>query len=148
MRYRRASPRMLVGLSYGACVIPVIFVFGPVWTRPRGGCNSRTTYSVTSPVSAATWRTLQVSSLGMWKRSSEGKYPYRVPESHHPFAVYLTVVYNHCRMECGCLLLRIASVIPYYPFKGIDRFYDIGGLLLHPELFQTTVDILTERYVS
>lgn len=22
---------------------------------------------------------------------------------------------------------RIARTIPYYPFKGIDRFYDIGG---------------------
>ena len=22
---------------------------------------------------------------------------------------------------------RIAKTIPYYPFKGIDRFYDIGG---------------------
>lgn len=22
---------------------------------------------------------------------------------------------------------RIAQTIPYYPFKGIERFYDIGG---------------------
>lgn len=22
---------------------------------------------------------------------------------------------------------RIARTIPYYPFKGIERFYDIGG---------------------
>lgn len=24
---------------------------------------------------------------------------------------------------------RIARTIPFYPFKGIDRFYDIGGIL-------------------
>lgn len=41
---------------------------------------------------------------------------------------------------------RIAAAIPYYPFKGIDRFYDISGLLLEPALFQRTVDILMERY--
>ena len=26
-----------------------------------------------------------------------------------------------------------AQVIPYFPFKGIPRFYDIGGFLKHPE---------------
>ena len=41
---------------------------------------------------------------------------------------------------------RIASVIPYYPFKGIDRFYDIQGLLNHPDLFQSTIDVFVERY--
>ncbi len=40
----------------------------------------------------------------------------------------------------------IAAAIPYYAFKGIDRFYDISGLLLEPALFQRTVDILLERY--
>ncbi len=40
----------------------------------------------------------------------------------------------------------IAAVILYYPFKGIDRFYDISGLLLDPVLFQRTVDILVARY--
>ncbi len=24
-------------------------------------------------------------------------------------------------------LTRIATLLPYYPFKGIDRFYDISG---------------------
>ena len=28
---------------------------------------------------------------------------------------------------------RIASVIPYYPFHGIERFYDISGMLSDPE---------------
>ena len=41
---------------------------------------------------------------------------------------------------------RIAAAIPYYPFKGIDRFYDISGLLLEPSLFRRTTDILVERY--
>ena len=31
---------------------------------------------------------------------------------------------------------RIAAVIPYYPFKGIPRFYDIGGFLQRPDIFQ------------
>jgi len=44
------------------------------------------------------------------------------------------------------LRCRIAAVIPYYPFKGIDRFYDIQGLLLHPDLLQATVDIFVQRY--
>jgi hypothetical protein len=28
---------------------------------------------------------------------------------------------------------EIAAVIPYFPFKGIPRFYDIGGFLSQPE---------------
>jgi adenine phosphoribosyltransferase len=43
---------------------------------------------------------------------------------------------------------RIASVIPYYPFKGIDRFYDIGGFLAQPEIFQEVVDIFVRRYTA
>ncbi len=41
---------------------------------------------------------------------------------------------------------EIAQVIPYFPFKGIPRFYDIGGFLSKPEVFQRIVDIFTERY--
>jgi len=41
---------------------------------------------------------------------------------------------------------RIASVIPYYPFKGIDRFYDISGMLSDPTIFQLSIDILADRY--
>ena len=29
----------------------------------------------------------------------------------------------------GPVARRIAAVTPYFPFKGIDRFYDIGGFL-------------------
>ena len=41
---------------------------------------------------------------------------------------------------------RIAAVIPYYPFKGIPRFYDIGGFLQRPDIFQDVIDILAARY--
>lgn len=41
---------------------------------------------------------------------------------------------------------RIAAVIPYYPFKGIPRFYDITGFLTRPDIFQEVVDIFVERY--
>ena len=27
---------------------------------------------------------------------------------------------------------EIAALIPYFPFKSIPRFYDIGGLLANP----------------
>jgi len=41
---------------------------------------------------------------------------------------------------------EIAKVIPYFPFKGIPRFYDIGGFLKNPKVFQQIVDIFAERY--
>lgn len=42
----------------------------------------------------------------------------------------------------------IAAVIPYFPFKGIPRFYDVGGLLANPDKFQRVVDIMAERYAA
>merc|ERR1719183_2958247 len=41
---------------------------------------------------------------------------------------------------------QIASVIPYYPFKGIDKFYDMGGLCANPKEFELAVDIFVQRY--
>ncbi|KAG7341321.1 phosphoribosyl transferasen [Nitzschia inconspicua] len=41
---------------------------------------------------------------------------------------------------------EIAKYLPYFPFKGIDRFYDIGGFLCQPEIFQKIVNIFVERY--
>ena len=41
---------------------------------------------------------------------------------------------------------RIASVIPFFPFKGVDRFYDISGLCANPAEFQLTIDIFAQRY--
>lgn len=36
---------------------------------------------------------------------------------------------------------NVAAVTPYFPFKGIDRFYDIGGFLKHPEVFEEVIDL-------
>ncbi|GAX19605.1 adenine phosphoribosyltransferase [Fistulifera solaris] len=41
---------------------------------------------------------------------------------------------------------EIAKYLPYFPFKGIPRFYDIGGFLYEPAIFQQIVDIFTARY--
>lgn len=46
----------------------------------------------------------------------------------------------------GPVARRIASVTPYFPFKGIERFYDIGGFLKDPEAFQLAIDVFAERY--
>jgi hypothetical protein len=32
----------------------------------------------------------------------------------------------------------IADTIPYFPFHGVDRFYDISGLVAHPAAFQVS----------
>merc|ERR1719171_259113 len=48
----------------------------------------------------------------------------------------------------GPLAREIAAVIPYYPFKKIERFYDIGGLLANPELFGKACDVLAARYAA
>mmetsp|Transcript_58931 Transcript_58931/g.133428 ORF Transcript_58931/g.133428 Transcript_58931/m.133428 type:complete len:317 (+) Transcript_58931:121-1071(+) len=42
--------------------------------------------------------------------------------------------------------VAIAKSIPYYPFKGLPRFYDIGGFLERPVVFQQIVDIFVARY--
>ena len=41
---------------------------------------------------------------------------------------------------------EIAQYIPYFPFKGIDRFYDIGGFLYVPHVFEKIVNIFVNRY--
>ena len=42
----------------------------------------------------------------------------------------------------------IATCMPYFPFKGIPRFYDIGGFLSKPDVFQHIVDIFSDRYAD
>ena len=39
-------------------------------------------------------------------------------------------------------------MIPYFPFKKIERFYDIQGLLNHPELFAAMCDVMAARYAT
>jgi len=41
---------------------------------------------------------------------------------------------------------EIAESMPYFPFKGIPRFYDISGFLSQPHIFQRIVDIFVARY--
>ncbi|CAB9522407.1 Adenine phosphoribosyltransferase [Seminavis robusta] len=41
---------------------------------------------------------------------------------------------------------EIAQYLPWFPFKGIPRFYDIGGFLYEPAIFQKVVDIFVDRY--
>jgi adenine phosphoribosyltransferase len=43
---------------------------------------------------------------------------------------------------------KIASVIPYYPFHGVPRFYDISGMTHNPEMFQLCIDIFVKRYAG
>jgi adenine phosphoribosyltransferase len=46
----------------------------------------------------------------------------------------------------GAEAQRIAAVIPYYPFHGVPRFYDISGMTHNPEIFQLAIDIFVRRY--
>ena len=43
---------------------------------------------------------------------------------------------------------EISKYLPFFPFKGIDRFYDIGSFLYEPAVFQRIVDIFAERYAE
>mmetsp|Transcript_35819 Transcript_35819/g.65024 ORF Transcript_35819/g.65024 Transcript_35819/m.65024 type:complete len:337 (-) Transcript_35819:274-1284(-) len=46
----------------------------------------------------------------------------------------------------GPLAKEIAAIIPYYPYKKLDRFYDVGGLLAHPKLFNAMCAVMAKRY--
>jgi adenine phosphoribosyltransferase len=46
----------------------------------------------------------------------------------------------------GEIAKEIAAVVPYYPFKKIPRFYDIGGFLERPDIFQKVIDAYVQRY--
>lgn len=48
----------------------------------------------------------------------------------------------------GPVARRIAEAIPYYPFHGVPRFYDISGMLQSPELFQLCIDVFARRYAA
>ncbi|CAD7935181.1 unnamed protein product [Amoebophrya sp. A120] len=43
---------------------------------------------------------------------------------------------------------RIAATIPYYPFHGVPRFYDISGMLADPTVFQLCIDVFVQRYAA
>ncbi|KAF4667588.1 hypothetical protein FOL47_003472 [Perkinsus chesapeaki] len=42
-------------------------------------------------------------------------------------------------------LQRIARALPCVPFRGIDKFYDIQGLLSKPEIFQEAICLLEAK---
>jgi adenine phosphoribosyltransferase len=48
----------------------------------------------------------------------------------------------------GAEARAIAAVVPYFPFKGIPRFYDISGFLSRPAVFQRIVDVFAARYAG
>jgi hypothetical protein len=41
---------------------------------------------------------------------------------------------------------EIAGVTPYFAFKGIERFYDIGGFTREPDVFQLVIDKFVAHY--
>lgn len=43
---------------------------------------------------------------------------------------------------------EIAQYIYFYPFKGIDKFYDISDFLYTPDIFQKIIHIFAKRYES
>jgi len=36
--------------------------------------------------------------------------------------------------------------IPYFPYKKLERFYDVQGLLKHPKLFNAMCSVMAKRY--
>lgn len=48
----------------------------------------------------------------------------------------------------GPIAKQIAAVIPYYPFHGVDRFYDISGMTHNPDVFQLCIDVFVRRYAN
>lgn len=55
---------------------------------------------------------------------------------------------NKIYEQDGTEAREISQYLPYFPFKGIPRFYDIGGFLANPEVFQKIVDIFASRYAD
>lgn len=53
---------------------------------------------------------------------------------------------NEAYAQDGAAAREIAQYLPYFPFKGIPRFYDIGGFLYEPVIFQKIIDIFVARY--
>jgi len=44
------------------------------------------------------------------------------------------------------LAKAIAEVIPYFPFKKLEKFYDIQGLLHHPKLLNAMCAVMARRF--
>jgi hypothetical protein len=72
----------------------------------------------------------------------------KIMTSAHDDAVVVTNNNNHKYIyeQDGPEAKEIAEYMPYFPFKGISRFYDIGGFLYNPMIFQKIIDIFVNRY--
>mmetsp|Transcript_63071 Transcript_63071/g.133144 ORF Transcript_63071/g.133144 Transcript_63071/m.133144 type:complete len:351 (-) Transcript_63071:125-1177(-) len=46
----------------------------------------------------------------------------------------------------GPLAKEVAAVIPYFPYKKLDKFYDIQGLMKYPKLFDAVCTAMAKRY--
>jgi len=46
----------------------------------------------------------------------------------------------------GPLAAKIAAVIPYFPYKKLDKFYDVQGLLNHPRLLNDMCEVMARRF--
>ena len=44
------------------------------------------------------------------------------------------------------LAKAIAEVIPYFPFKKLEKFYDVQGLLNHPKLLNAMCAVMARRF--
>lgn len=60
-------------------------------------------------------------------------------------AIITEIVVEEYKQD-GPEALAIAAVIPYYPFHGVPRFYDISGMTHNPEMFQLCIDVFVRRY--
>ncbi len=61
--------------------------------------------------------------------------------------IKMTIVSSKYQQD-GPEAKEIAQYLPFFPFKGIPRFYDIGGFLYEPVVFQKIVDIFADRYAE
>ncbi|CAK9115316.1 Adenine phosphoribosyltransferase (APRT) [Durusdinium trenchii] len=50
------------------------------------------------------------------------------------------------KVDDDTLAKSIAEVIPYFPFKKLDKFYDIQGLLHHPKLLNAMCAVMARRF--
>eukprot|EP00434_Breviolum_minutum_P026635 symbB.v1.2.023540.t1/scaffold2159.1/size105835/8 len=44
------------------------------------------------------------------------------------------------------MVQAIAEVIPYFPFKKLEKFYDVQGLLNHPKLLNAMCAVMARRF--
>jgi adenine phosphoribosyltransferase len=46
----------------------------------------------------------------------------------------------------GPLATEVAAIIPYFPFKKMEKFYDVQGLLNHPNLLNAVCALMAKRF--